>query len=475
MILIVEDDHNHAELMSVSLQNSPEVYRLLIAGSLSDARTFINGQTPDIVLTDYRLPDGDGSELVQIMNGLCPVILLTSQGNEQVAVDAIKAGALDYIVKSAGAFTGLSRITQRCMREWRLIREQKKSEEELRKSEAKQRAMVANISDVIAIIDQEGFIRYKSPNIEKWFGWRPEEVVDSSFWTYVHPEDLCRTRDFFSGLLQEPHAGGTAECRYRCMDNRYKYIEITAVNLVHDSDIHGVLLNYRDITESKLAAEELRDYASRLIEVEEGLRKKLAAELHDEIGRDLTAIGMNLSIISERMNASEQQKLIDMVHDSSRLIEGISRTVRSIMSYLRPPVLDDFGLLAALRWHADLYTKRNGIAVIIQSDDHFPRLKPEKETSIFRISQEALINAAKYTDTKKITITLQISAGLILFSVADEGKGFLVASSAHHQQGSGWGMKIMRERAELMGGSFQVTSRPGRGTVVSVSLPFEEV
>ena len=135
LILLVEDDKNHAALIKESLQDAVEEYRLEIAVTLNRAWAAIERQTPDLVLTDYRLPDGDGSELVATVNGLCPVILMTSQGNEKVAVDAMKAGIQDYVVKTSAVFSGISRIVQRGLREWALIQEQKRAEEERQRLE----------------------------------------------------------------------------------------------------------------------------------------------------------------------------------------------------------------------------------------------------------------------------------------------------------------------------------------------------
>ncbi len=135
LILLVEDDKNHADLMRTSLQDAPEEYRLEIAATLCHARAALERLTPNLVLTDYQLPDGEGSELVAAVNGLCPVILLTSQGNEQVAVDAMKAGIQDYVVKTSAVFSGIPRIVQRGLREWALIQEQKRAEEERQRLE----------------------------------------------------------------------------------------------------------------------------------------------------------------------------------------------------------------------------------------------------------------------------------------------------------------------------------------------------
>jgi PAS domain S-box-containing protein len=135
------------------------------------------------------------------------------------------------------------------------ISERKKAEEVLRRTEAIQSKMVANIGDVIVIIDKDGNNSYKSPNIEKWFGWKPEDVVGKSTWENVHPDDLEHGKQFIFSLLSKPNASGTTEVRYRCKDGRYKWIEITLVNLFHDPDIQGILGNYHDITERKMIAD----------------------------------------------------------------------------------------------------------------------------------------------------------------------------------------------------------------------------
>ncbi len=131
--------------------------------------------------------------------------------------------------------------------------------EALHKNEAIQRKMISNIGDVIVIIDKNGIIQYKSLNIEKWFGWKPEELVGESTWDNVHPDDLNMGQVFLDSIMSEPNASGTIELRYRKKDNSYCWIEISIVNLLHDPDICGLLGNYHDITERKQAEDKLRD------------------------------------------------------------------------------------------------------------------------------------------------------------------------------------------------------------------------
>ncbi|MGM0654534.1 MAG: PAS domain S-box protein [Thermodesulfobacteriota bacterium] len=164
---------------------------------------------------------------------------------------------LGFVAKSGeNRFWNVSAVklsNQRFLRFAKDITERKQAIEDLRKSEAKHSKMLANIGDVIVIIDQNGINRYKSPNIEQLFGWKPEEVVGASAWDNVHPDDIEPTRKFFEKIMHKPDVIGTIECRYRCKDGSYKWIEFTGTNLFHDPDILGLLGNYQDITERKQA------------------------------------------------------------------------------------------------------------------------------------------------------------------------------------------------------------------------------
>jgi PAS domain S-box-containing protein len=139
------------------------------------------------------------------------------------------------------------------------ITEHKKAEGKIRKSESLKEQMLKNIGDVIVIFDIDGINRYKSPNIEKLFGWKPEEVVGHSTWDNVHPEDLKAGMNFIDSLMVAPNTIGTTEIRYKKKSGIYCWVEITIVNLLHDNDVQGFLGNYHDITERKQAEKELID------------------------------------------------------------------------------------------------------------------------------------------------------------------------------------------------------------------------
>jgi PAS domain S-box-containing protein len=129
---------------------------------------------------------------------------------------------------------------------------------ELQEANARHSAMIAHIGDVIGIMGADGIMKYKSPNIEKWFGWNPEDLVGTDGWKTVHPDDVERIKKDFEALTKDANASITVEYRYKCKDGTYTWIELTAVNCIGDPAINGILLNYHDITERKHLEERLR-------------------------------------------------------------------------------------------------------------------------------------------------------------------------------------------------------------------------
>jgi len=163
------------------------------------------------------------------------------------------------------------------------ITDRKQAEAALRSQRARQDKMLANTGDVIVVIGADGLNHYKSPNIERWFGWRPEEVVGQPALGNVHPDDLAHAQAFIAELLQAPRQTRTTACRYRCRDGCYKWIEFTGTNLLDDADIGGILGNYHDISERKLAEAEQARLQQKLGEAQrlESIGRLAGGVAHD--------------------------------------------------------------------------------------------------------------------------------------------------------------------------------------------------
>ena len=233
---------------------------------------------------------------------------------------------------------------------------------------------------------------------------------------------------------------------------------------------YAVLTTFFDITGLKRAEQALRAHAGqlrhlshRLFEVEENERRRLSRELHDRIGANLAALSLNLKLVR-----NEWQKSSARLDDSEKLLDSTAQLVRDVLSDMRPPGLDELGLLAALREHAEQVAGRSGLALEVSGTEPRPRLPPATEIALFRVAQEALTNIVKHARASAVTIALRPEPGLVTLSVADDGAGFDGQAGA---MAGGMGMASMRERAEAVGARSRIESAPGRGTRVIVEVP----
>jgi signal transduction histidine kinase len=230
----------------------------------------------------------------------------------------------------------------------------------------------------------------------------------------------------------------------------------------------------QEITERKRAeealqqsAEQLHALAARLAEAEELERQQIARELHDQVGQNLTALGINLNIVRSQIPEEAAATALARLDDSLALVEQTAERIRHVMADLRPPVLDDYGLMAALRWYGEQFTSRTGLTVTVQGEKLNPRLAAHVENGLFRIAQEALTNVSKHAQAGRATVTLEVNGETVRLVVADDGIGF---DAVEPDDQPGWGLLTMAERAEAVDGSCRVESRPGKGTRVVVEV-----
>lgn len=217
-------------------------------------------------------------------------------------------------------------------------------------------------------------------------------------------------------------------------------------------------------------SEELRTLAARLAETEETERRRLARELHDHVGQSLAVLAFNLNRAQAEIDSHASKGLSTVIGESLTLVNEISQDIRDVMDDLRPAVLDDYGLFAALHWLGDRFEERTGIDVRVSGLGTQPRLASPVETALFRITQEALSNVASHAQAGHVTLRLGQQAGQVLLEIEDDGIGFEPESTMEKQQKRGWGLINMRERAQAVGGTFEIESVMGSGTKISVEL-----
>jgi len=210
--------------------------------------------------------------------------------------------------------------------------------------------------------------------------------------------------------------------------------------------------------------QQVRALSSRLTEVEEAERQRIARELHDRVGQDLTALSFNLNIVSTLLPPDTQDSIMARLRDATLLVEQTTKDIRNIMSELRPLVLDDYGLVAGLQWYTTEFGRRMGIHVRVEGEEPNPRLGGATETALFRVAQEALTNVVKHAHASHVAISVTPGEGAVRLVVEDDGIGFDPDGVAGPKGDSGWGLLSMTERVAAVGGSCTIESTPGSGT-----------
>lgn len=221
----------------------------------------------------------------------------------------------------------------------------------------------------------------------------------------------------------------------------------------------------------KQQREQLRVLNSRLTEVKEAEHKQLARELHDELGQSLTAIYINLMAIKKELNGRFSGNLIERIDETEKLTAQTLDQVREMSLNLRPPMLDDLGLIPTLQWYIKRFEKRVQIETILTIGPQVSRLSAEVETTLFRIVQEALTNVAKHAKADTVHINLMKNRGEIYLEITDDGIGFNLDEVVNPSNLLlGTGLLGIRERVLLLNGQVTIYSSPGDGTTISVKV-----
>ncbi|HEX5761328.1 MAG TPA: sensor histidine kinase [Thermoanaerobaculia bacterium] len=217
-----------------------------------------------------------------------------------------------------------------------------------------------------------------------------------------------------------------------------------------------------------------RGLARAVWQVQEEERRRLARDLHDGLGQTLTALKTQLARLEQKAE-DLAPALRERLADSVELAGYALNETREMSRLLRPPVLDDLGLLPALSWLARTLDERAGLVVELRAEGFERRLPPDLETLVFRVVQEALTNVLKHSGVPRARVTLALRDGRIALTVSDRGAGFDTDAARDERPGSG--LRGMRDRVELFGGTFRIVSAPGEGTEVEAVVPLagEEV
>lgn len=343
----------------------------------------------------------------------------------------------------------------------------------LRASEQRFRAFMDHSPAIAWIKDAQLRYTYLNPAHERAHGRRTQDVLgrdDYDLW----PADVAAPlRENDNAALLAGERGIERVERVPYADGRPGFWLVAKFALPEGEDRRGVAGIAIDLTaridaeeKAQRYASEVRELVGRLLAIQESERRRVAGELHDLIGQNLTAFGIELAALRHAFPGAPPARLDDL----RALVEQTIGAIRGVMRELRPPELEEFGLVAALRSHVEEFGRRTGLKASLEVGGTAARLARDMELALFRIAQEALLNAAKHSGGSAVRLRLDYHPAQVRVEVTDDGQGFAQRVGARGARRGGWGLRLMRERAAAHGGSLRIEF-PQRGTRMIVELP----
>jgi PAS domain S-box-containing protein len=351
------------------------------------------------------------------------------------------------------------------------ITERKRIESALRESEKRYRDLV-EFSPVAMTVHVEGRIVYINPaGARLWGADTPDEVLGRSPLEFVHPEYHERITERIEQIQAVEQSPPPIEVKNTRLDGQILYTVGTGIPITYEGK-PAILSVVLDITERKLAEERLRELTRQLIAAQEAERKRIAQELHDELGQAMTAISLDLGGIEKALPAEASRELRERLIDARSMADAVDEQISEMALDLRPSLLDDLGLLPALQWYLNRYSQRTGIEVATDFEDLESRLPDEVETTLYRVIQEALTNIARHAQAGKVLISLDRSAAAVTASIQDNGRGFDVdGAQGPVASPGGMGLLGIKDRVSTLGGTVDIHSERGEGTRIQIELP----
>ena len=357
------------------------------------------------------------------------------------------------------------------------IAERKRIEAELRASEERFRAIFNSAAVGIAQVDTDGRWLLVNQKLCDIVGYTPEELQSRTFQDITYPEDLNPDLEYVRRILADEIQTYSLDKRYIRKDSSLVWINLTG-SLVREPNGKQkyFIAVIQDINERKRSQEiqlkmqeRLKTLSSKLIEAQEAERRRLARELHDEIGQALTAVKINLQTLQHVSNVNQAEL---PMQESIGIVEVALQQVRSLSLDLRPSLLDDLGLVVALRWYIDRQTQRSGIIGEFLAEPLTAKLSPNLETTCFRIVQEALTNIVRHAKAQQVTVELSQQETQLHLIIRDDGIGFDVyAAREKATKGVSLGLLGMEERVLLIGGQIEIKSVKEHGTEIHAVFP----
>jgi len=471
-LVIIEDEEAHFSLMKRAIAKEfphASVYHFKEANLCLEQ---LDSIIPTVIITDYLLPGMNGIGFLEALSQKdrdIPVIMITGQGDENVAVRAMKLGAVDYLVKSGDFFTLLPTVIEKVVRKNRL-------EQSLLKSEKRFQDMAENTSDWIWEMNAQGKYIYSNPVVKDIIGYSYDEVIGRYFYDFFSSEnkELLKVRIFeLMAKLKPIESFDNIVLR---KDGVEVIMETSGVPCLNK---RGNIFCYRgisrDICERKRNESRIQQLSQQLLKAQETERQMISCELHDRVAQDLSASKIECDLLLKNepaLDAPAKAKLLEI----SKRLQGSINAIRDLSYDLQPPTLAEMGLLKAFEIYCEEFSSQFGRKVDFQSAGlNLFKLDADTEIHLYRLVQEGLNNIRKHADSEKAVVRLLGVFPNIILRIEDTGKGFDVkARELVLGDEKRMGLRSMKERVNMLGGQMTIQSNPMQGTKIYIKIPFQE-
>lgn len=354
-------------------------------------------------------------------------------------------------------------------------------------NEARMMGIIRSSMEAIITIDEKQTVVIFNPMAEQVFGVSAMEAIGAPLSRFI-PERFraahAKHVDQFGVTGVSERQMGRQRVLFGLRANGEEFPIEASISQIRDASGKLYTVMLRDITERlraenalKQSREELRELSANLQNVREEEKTRIARELHDDLGQQLTALKMDLSVVEQQLRvpdrAQSDEGILSHLQGMRRLIDTTVASVRRIAADLRPVMLDDLGLVPAIEWLANDFTNRYGIDVERHIETGGLTFTSAGATTLFRIIQEALTNVARHADATRVALRLDIEEGFCVLRVADNGRGAAPGGPAHEDKS--FGLIGIRERAHMLGGTVTIDTALARGFSITVSFPLSTV
>lgn len=460
-ILVVDDDPGLTRLIERTLRR--EGFATACAGSGQEAAEWLRRNAAVLLLLDLKLPDGEGAASVETIRSTgqdVPFIIITGQGDERVAVDMMKRGASDYLVKDANFIDMLAVVVRRTLSQIEKDSRLHAAEEALRRQVAFHAAVMAASGAILMVLDAAGHFVSVNDAFERISGHTLAEVQGRrALESIMLPGLPHHLRDQFAQVLADPQSH---ECEgfllSKTGERRWMAWSVTVLKNAAGTAEH-IVISGIDITDRRRLEEEI-------LEISERERERIGQDLHDDLGQQLVGAWCMSQALAKSLTSCRSSEAPNAVKITTLLKESVALT-RALARGLHPVALQSGGLAFALQ---ELAQRTSGLFSVVCVCHCPPSLEVSGSTAIhlYRIAQEAVTNAVKHGKAREITIEISSNVHQTVLSVKNDGAPLRQPAAECH----GMGLRIMRYRADVIGGSLNIQDNfPDPGVIIACAIP----